>query len=206
MNPHSGTKRPPNIVLDMCSSCSTGWPKGRESYGDRASIGVRGRESRPHGEEESKNTPGEVRQVSYGKDGKVREMRTADTILHILLDRGKRKLPLDDGYRPLENPDFSLRSYAKMSKNAGAMTPGTTGETVDGMSLGKRDRVREAIRDERWHWPPVRRVSIDKPKGGKRPLGLPDWSPKVVQERVRSILKAYYEPQFSDQSLMSGHI
>src|SRR2546425_4058111 len=68
-------------------------------------------------------------------------MRTADTILNIILDRGKRKLPLDDVYRQLYNPDFYLRSYAKMYKNAGAMTPGTTGETVDGMSLGKIDRV-----------------------------------------------------------------
>ena len=73
-------------------------------------------------------------------------MRTADTILNIIVDRGKRKLPLDDVYRQLYNPDFYLRSYAKMSKNAGAMTPGTTGETVDGMSLGKIDRVIEALR------------------------------------------------------------
>src|SRR6266852_727457 len=127
-------------------------------------------------------------------------MRTADTILNIILDRGKRKLPLDDVYRQLYNPDFYLRSHAKMYKNAGAMTPGTTGETVDGMSLGKIDRVIEAIRYERWNWPPVRRVYIDKPKGGKRPLGIPDWSPKVVQDIVRSILEAYYEPQFSDHS------
>ena len=127
-------------------------------------------------------------------------MRTADTILNIILDRGKRKLPLDDVYRQLYNPDFYLRSNAKMYKNAGAMTPGTTGETVDGMSLGKIDRVIEAIRYERWNWPPGRRVYIDKPKGGKRPLGIPDWSPKVVQDIVRSILEAYYEPQFSDHS------
>src|SRR2546426_8663494 len=41
---------------------------------------------------------------------------------------------------------------------------------------------------------------IEKPKGGKRPLGMPDWSPKVVQDITRSILEAYYEPQFSDRS------
>jgi len=141
-----------------------------------------------------------VRQVSHGKDVKVREMRTADTILNIIQDRGKRKLPLDDVYRQLYNPDFSLRSYAKMYKNDGAMTPGTTEETVDGMSLNKIDQVIEALRCERWKWPPVRRVLIDKPQGGKRPLGIPDWSPKVVQDIVRSILEAYYEPQFSDHS------
>ncbi|HTD19289.1 MAG TPA: reverse transcriptase domain-containing protein [Ktedonobacteraceae bacterium] len=127
-------------------------------------------------------------------------MRTAETLLNIIQDRGKRKLPLDDVYRQLYNPDFSLRSYAKMYKNDGAMTPGTTEETVDGMSLNKIDQVIEIIRCERWKWPPVRRVLIDKPQGGKRPLGIPDWSPKVVQDIVRSILEAYYEPQFSDHS------
>jgi group II intron reverse transcriptase/maturase len=127
-------------------------------------------------------------------------MRTADTILNIIQDRGKRQLPLDDVYRQLYNPDFYLRSYAKMYQNNGAMTPGTTGETVDGMSLNKIDRVIEAMRYERWKWPPARRVYLDKPKGGKRPLGMPDWSPKVVQDIVRSILEAYYEPQFSEHS------
>ena len=127
-------------------------------------------------------------------------MRTAETILNIIHDRGKRKLPLDDVYRQLYNPAMYLRSYAKLYRNDGAMTPGTTGETVDGMSLEKIDRVIEAIRLERWVWPPARRVNIDKPKGGKRPLGMPDWSPKVVQDIIRSILEAYYEPQFSDHS------
>ena len=100
-------------------------------------------------------------------------MRTADTILNIIQDRGKRGLPLDDVYRQLYNPAMYLRAYAKLYKNDGALTPGTTGETVDGMSLDKMERVIEATRYERWKWPPVRRT-IDKPKGGKRPLGMPD--------------------------------
>src|SRR5215831_13281550 len=127
-------------------------------------------------------------------------MRTAETILNIIQDRGRRKLPLEDVYRQLYNPDMYLRAYARLYKNDGAMTPGTTGETVDGMSLDKIDRVIEAIRFERWTWPPSRRVYIDKPKGGKRPLGMPDWSPKVVQDVIRSILEAYYEPQFARHS------
>ena len=127
-------------------------------------------------------------------------MRIAETILNIIQDRGKRQLPLDDVYRQLYNPDLYLRAYAKLYKNDGAMTPGTTGETVDGMSLAKIDRVIEAMRYERWKWSPAKRVYIDKPKGGKRPLGMPDWSSKVVQDIIRSILEAYYEPQFSDRS------
>ena len=73
----------------MCSQRSTGLPKGREPYGDRASIGVCGREQVTvyTGTEETKKPNGEVRQVSHGKDVKVREMRTADTILNIIQDR-----------------------------------------------------------------------------------------------------------------------
>jgi group II intron reverse transcriptase/maturase len=136
----------------------------------------------------------------HGEDAKVREMRTAETILNIIQDRGKRKLPLDDVYRQLYNPDMYLRSYAKLYPNDGAMTPGMTEETVDGWSMAKVAALIVAIRDERWQWTPVKRVLIDKPKGGKRPLGLPVWSDKVVQDIIRSILEAYYEPQFSKHS------
>jgi len=141
-----------------------------------------------------------VRQVSHGKDVKVREMRTAETTLNIIQDRGKRQLPLDDVYRQLYNPDMYLRAYAKLYKNNGAMTPGITEETVDGMSTKKIAKIIEAIRYERWQWTPVRRIEIPKRKGGKRPLGMPTWSDKMVQEVIRSILEAYYEPQFSRHS------
>ena len=127
-------------------------------------------------------------------------MLTAESYLNIIQDRGKRKLPLDDVYRQMFNPDMYLRSYAKLYKNQGAMTPGTTEETVDGMSQDKIANIIEAIRFERWQWKPVRRVEIPKRKGGKRPLGMPSWSDKVVQDVIRSILEAYYEPQFSDYS------
>ena len=136
----------------------------------------------------------------HGEDAKVREMRTAETLLNIIQDRGKRKLPLDDVYRQLYNPAMYLRSYAKLYPNDGAMTPGMTEETVDGWSMEKVAAIIVAIRDERWQWTPVKRVLIDKPKGGKRPLGLPVWSDKVVQDIIRSILEAYYEPQFSKHS------
>src|SRR5215831_12099694 len=130
----------------------------------------------------------------------VREMRTADTILNIIQDRGKRKLPLDDVYRQLYNPDMYLRAYARLYKNDGAMTPGMTEETVDDMSTEKIASIIEAIRYERWKWTPVRRKNIPKRKGGTRPLGMPTWSDKVVQDVIRSILEAYYEPQFSRHS------
>src|SRR5215510_15004224 len=127
-------------------------------------------------------------------------MRTADTILNIIQDRGKRGLPLEDVYRQLYNPAMYLRAYARIQSNEGAMTPGITEETVDGMSQAKIAKIIEAIRYERWRWTPVRRVEIPKSNGKMRPLGMPTWSDKMVQEVIRSILEAYYEPQFSKHS------
>src|SRR5216684_5220240 len=127
-------------------------------------------------------------------------MRTAETILNIIQDRGKRRLPLEDVYRQLYNPDMYLRAYARIYANDGAMTQGITSETIDGMSQEKIAKTIEAIRYERWQWTPVRRVAIPKSNGKTRPLGLPTWSDKLLQEIIRSILDAYYEPQFSDHS------
>jgi retron-type reverse transcriptase len=80
------------------------------------------------------------------------------------------------------------------------MTPGSTSETVDGMSLAKIEAIIELLRQERYRWTPVRRTYIPKSNGRSRPLGLPAWSDKLLQEVIRSILEAYYEPQFSAHS------
>ena len=80
------------------------------------------------------------------------------------------------------------------------MTQGTTKETVDAMSLAKIDSIIEKLKEERYRWTPVRRINIPKKNGKSRPLGLPSWSDKLLQEVIRLILDAYYEPQFSDHS------
>jgi len=68
------------------------------------------------------------------------------------------------------------------------------------MSLAKMDAIMEALRYERYHWLPARRTYIPKKNGKKRPLGMPVWSDKLLQEVIRQILAAYFEPQFSDHS------
>jgi group II intron reverse transcriptase/maturase len=127
-------------------------------------------------------------------------MRDAETTLAIVRKRGKKGLPLEGVYRRLFNRDLYLKAYAKLYPNNGAMTKGSTEETVDGMSLEKIDTIIELLRYERYRWTPVRRTYIPKANGKKRPLGLPTWSDKLVQEVMRSILEAYYEPQFSQNS------
>jgi retron-type reverse transcriptase len=127
-------------------------------------------------------------------------MRDADAIMAIHMDRGRNAFPLERVYRHLFNPDFFLRAYGKLYRNAGAMTRGVTRETVDGMSVEKVDRIIGLLRDERFRWAPARRTSIPKSNGKQRPLGIPTWSDKVVQEVLRMLLEPYYEPRFSDHS------
>ena len=127
-------------------------------------------------------------------------MRNAETVLDVLRERGRRGLPLERLYRQLFNPQLYLLAYGRLYSNKGSLTPGPDGETADGMSLGKIERIIDALRYERYRFKPVRRVYIPKKDGKKRPLGLPSWSDKLVGEVVRLLLEAYYEPQFSDRS------
>lgn len=130
----------------------------------------------------------------------VREMRNADNILAVINERGKKGLHLERVYRLLFNRDLYIRAYGRIYHNDGAMTRGATDETVDGMSLAKIDAIIDLIRHERYQWTPVRRVMIPKANGKQRPLGIPTWSDKLLQEVIRSILEAFYEPQFSRHS------
>jgi retron-type reverse transcriptase len=127
-------------------------------------------------------------------------MQSAATVLGVLRERGRRGLPCEELYRQLFNPQLYLLAYGRIYANKGAMTPGATGETADGMSLGKIGRIIDALRHERYRFSPVKRVYIPKKNGKLRPLGLPSWSDKLVGEVVRLLLEAYYEPRFSDHS------
>lgn len=127
-------------------------------------------------------------------------MQDAATILRIIRERSERGLPLINAYRMLYNPTFYLYAYGRISSNTGAMTPGITAETVDGMSLEKIDAIIALIRREAYVWTPVRRTHIPKKNGKKRPLGIPTWSDKLLQEVMRLILEAHYEPRFSQLS------
>jgi retron-type reverse transcriptase len=127
-------------------------------------------------------------------------MQNAETVLDVIRKRGARGLPLERLYRQLFNPQFYLMAYGRLSSNQGAMTPGVTGETVDGMSLEKISVIINALRRERYRWSPVKRVHISKKSGKLRPLGLPTWSDKLVAEVIRLLLEAYYDVQFSEHS------
>jgi group II intron reverse transcriptase/maturase len=127
-------------------------------------------------------------------------MQSAETVLGVLRERGRRGLPCEELYRQLFNRQLYLLAYGRIYANQGAMTPGATEETADGMSEERIDAIIDAMRHERYRFAPARRIYIPKRNGKLRPLGLPTWSDKLVGEVVRLLLEAYYEPCFSDRS------
>lgn len=127
-------------------------------------------------------------------------MRIAQTVLTVIQERGKQRKSIERVYKLLFNRELYLTAYAKLYPNSGAMTKGSTDETVDGMSIQRIDKIIELIREEKYQWQPVRREYIPKKDGKRRPLGIPTWGDKLLQEVMRMILEAYYEPQFSEHS------
>lgn len=127
-------------------------------------------------------------------------MQPIHKLVEVLSDRGRRGLFLERVYRHVCREDLLIEAYAKIGKNDGATTRGIDSETVDGMSLDKIHHVAQVLRDGAWIWKPVRRTHIPKKRGGTRPLGIPSWSDKLVQQMIKFILELYYEPQFSKLS------
>ena len=127
-------------------------------------------------------------------------MQKAEVVLSVLRERGRNGLPCTQLYRQMFNQDLYLLAYGKIYSNQGAMTPGASEETADGMSEEKIEQITGLMRQEKYRFSSARRVYIPKKNGKLRPLGMPSWSDKLVGEVVRLLLEAYYEPVFSDSS------
>jgi group II intron reverse transcriptase/maturase len=127
-------------------------------------------------------------------------MQTAEVVLGVLRERGRKGLPCAQLYRQMFNKELYLLAYGNIYSNQGAMTPGASRETADGMSEKKIRKITEEMRGETYRFSPARRTYIPKKNGKMRPLGMPAWSDKLVGEVVRLLLEAYYEPAFSESS------
>ena len=105
-----------------------------------------------------------------------------------------------DLFRLLNKTDIWISAYENIKSNKGALTPGITNITLDGISLAKIERLQQKVLDESYQFSPVKQVFIPKPNGKRRPLGLPTSNDKIVQEVIKMILEAVYEPNFDNRS------
>jgi retron-type reverse transcriptase len=109
--------------------------------------------------------------------------------------------PIDRNlYRILCDSEILAIAYNKLKSKPGQMTPGVSPETLDGMSLEVLENIVEKLKDESFQFKPARRVQIPKASGGTRPLTIASPRDKIVQEAIRMILEAIFEPTFSDYS------
>ena len=128
-------------------------------------------------------------------------MRSPETVLENLSTKAKETTyRFKRLYRNLYNPEFYLIAYQKIALSQGSMTAGTDGNTLSGMSLGRIQKIIDSIKDHSYQPQPVRRTYIAKKNGKMRPLGIPSSNDKLVQEVVRMLLEAIYEPTFSEKS------
>ena len=103
-------------------------------------------------------------------------------------------------YRYLLRQDIYLNAYQNLYSNKGAGTKGINSDTADGFSIDYVQELIGKLKNQTYQPKPVKRVFIAKKNGKKRPLGLPTFTDKLVQDAIRQILQAIYEPIFSNFS------
>lgn len=136
------------------------------------------------------------------KKGKVREaLRNPIDVLNSLKTKAcNESYSYERLYRNLYNAEFYLLAYQNIYAGEGNMTAGTDGKTIDGMGMDRVNRLIESLKDHSYMPNPARRKYIEKKNGKKRPLGIPSFDDKLVQEIVKMILESIYEPTFSKLS------
>ena len=128
-------------------------------------------------------------------------MRNPEIVLNTLCQHSKvSDYKFERLYRILFNKEMFFIAYQRIYAKPGNMTPGTDGQTIDQMSIGRIERLIETLRNESYKPHPAKRVYIPKKNGKKRPLGIPSVEDKLVQEVVRMILEAIYEGHFESTS------
>ena len=116
------------------------------------------------------------------------------------LSQKNKKWVHRDIFRILSNSDLWTVAYENIKGNKGALTPGSILETMDGTSLKRLHRLQVDVQSEKYYFVPVKQILVPRPDGRMRPLGLPTANDKIIQEVMRMILEAIYEPVFSDLS------
>jgi retron-type reverse transcriptase len=96
--------------------------------------------------------------------------------------------------------DLWMQAYQNIRTNRGSMTKGVDKSTADGFSSELPKVLMHQLREGSYRFKPVRRVFIPKPNGKMRPLGIPTFKDKLVQEVCRMLLENIYESLFSNGS------
>jgi RNA-directed DNA polymerase len=136
--------------------------------------------------------------MANGTEDKVQELQTKlyaaaksspERRFHALFDKVHRK-------------DFLWRAWVTVARNGGA--PGVDGVSIEDIEEqgvdGFLDSLAGELEDGTYRPLPVRRVSIPKPQGGERNLGVPAIRDRVIQASAKLVLEPIFESDFLDCS------
>lgn len=128
-------------------------------------------------------------------------MRNPEKVLNSLNEHSKDSdYKFERLYRILFNKEMYGIAYQKIASNGGCTTKGSDGQSIDDMTIARIESLIETLKNESYQPQPARRVYIPKKNGKTRPLGIPSFEDKLVQEVVRMILEAIYENYFENTS------
>ena len=138
-----------------------------------------------------------------------KSFRTLEKIYLTNLHKVKNNIirtPHKDLYNIISDKEILRLAYKKLSKNKGAMTPGSGNITYCNINESFLDKLSEELKKEEFTWNPFRRIYVEKlgNKKKKRPFGINDYKNKIVQEAIRLVLESIYEPEFSFYDTNSG--
>lgn len=91
-------------------------------------------------------------------------------------------------------------AVSRTRTNRGSATPGIDQETLDGLTIERVNGWVRSLNQGTHHAQPVLRAYIPKANGKLRPLGIPTYLDRMVQDVQRQILEQIYEPVFSTYS------
>jgi RNA-directed DNA polymerase len=105
-------------------------------------------------------------------------------------------------YDKIYRPDILEHAYALARDNDGAPgVDGATFETIEAASLEEwLAALREDLASRTYRPQPVRRVTIPKPGGGERPLGIPTVRDRVAQTAAKLVLEPIFEADLEDSA------
>src|SRR6516164_740432 len=105
-------------------------------------------------------------------------------------------------YDKIHRADILAHAYELAKANKGAPgVDGVTFETIEAAGVeGWLTALEEELRGKTYRPQPVRRVTIPKPGGGERPLGIPTIRDRVVQTAARLVLEPIFEADFNPEA------